>query len=427
MSSQRVLVFSCAAALAAMSVGLHLRLESHFAHAGVFGEGNVLFDADPAIYSVSFMTGRNVARWGGRSFAHPNVSNAINPPINAAVAIMSAIRPQSDTEAFRRRLAFTVSPVAVGLETSLIFLTMLELGVGLLGAVMMGLLSIAAFSGLIFGSLPESYGLSGLAMAILLWLAARTARTRHVAPLPWLAAGFFAAGMTITNLAPAAAIGFATLLAIGIQLRSALARTAIGVAAIFAATALVYESAALVVRDAPRFAPGGSGQIDELGRFDAIKAFEEFPVVLANTLAPPVPVRMPYTESPQAHQFILTYRASAGRADGEILRSAIIVALLAVCCFGMRWMAPWQRGVMLAAVLVICCSWVLHAFFGKELFLYSQHWLAAELILLSGAFWYGGRRGQWAKFAIAGLLVACIVNNAHVLASISRTLSGSVG
>jgi hypothetical protein len=424
--SPRGRVIGYAVVLALGSAALHLRLEATFARAGVFRESNVLFDADPAIYSVSFMTGQNVARWGGRSFAHPNVSNAINPPINAGVAIMSAIRPQTDTEALRRRLALSVSPIAAGLESSVIFLTLLELGASLAGAAIVGLLSVAAFSGLIFGSLPESYALSGLGMAILLWLAARTARTRQVAALPWLVAGFFVAGMTITNLAPAALLAFAAFKAAGLSVRAALIRATVGAVAIFAATAAAYQVAALVVRDAPPFVPGGSGQIEELSGFSATKAFEDFPFALANTLAPPVPVAMPYASSrPQQHGFILTYRVSAGRADGEIWRAAITLALLAVGALGTLWMAPWQRDVMLGAALVIAFSWVLHAFFGKELFLYSQHWLAAELILIGGALWYKGRLRIWAGLAIAGLLAACIVDNAYVLASISKILSHS--
>jgi hypothetical protein len=420
-------VLACAAVLAVGSMALHLRLESRFAHAGVFRESNVLFDADPAIYMVSFTSGRNVARWGGRSFAHPNVSNAINPPINAAVAVVTLMRPQADTEAIRRRLALSVSPVAVSLESSVIFLTLVELGASLVAAGLFGLLSVGAFSGLIFGSVPESYALSGLAMATLLWLTARTARTRRTRAWPWLLAGFFAAGMTITNLAPAATLAFAAFVGAGLSIRTALYRASLGAVAILAATALVYEAAAMVVHDAPPFVPGGSGQIEELGGFSASKAFEEFPFALANTLAPPLPLSIPYAPSSgqQQHEFILTFRASAGRAQGQILRTAIVLLLIALGGFGTRWMAPWQRWVVIGAAFVIGFSWVLHSFYGRELFLYSQHWLAAELILIGGFLWMEGNLRIATTVALAALLVACIVNNAHVLTSIFEILARS--
>jgi hypothetical protein len=180
-------------------------------------------------------------------------------------------------------------------------------------------------------------------------------------------------------------------------------------------TATLYELAAIVVPDAPAFSLRHTGQLEELGSFDAAKALTGFPAALANALAPPVPILLPYTEVPQAHPFIITYRAAAGPVPEHDLHTGIVLTVLVLCTLGARWMQRWQRGVILAAALAIGYSWILHAWFGKELFLYSQHWQAAELVLLAAALWFPGRMRLLGYGILTAGLVGCIVNDGHVL------------
>jgi hypothetical protein len=402
---------------------LHLALESRFARAGVLRESNVLFDADPNTYEVSFARGHNVSAWGGRSFAHPHISNLVNPPINLAVSLVAGIRPQADTASLRRRLALAVSPLAISGEASFLFLAALELGAPFVGAGLVALLSVAAFSGLVFGSIPESYALSGLALAVLFWLAARTARTRRISVPLWIALGTLATGITITNVGIVAAIALGALIGAKVPVWSALYRTLGLAVAVVVATAVTYEVAATVARDAPRFSPAQTGQIDELGHFDAGKATRGFPAALANTLAPAVPILLPYTEARQAHDFIITYRAAAGPVPDQDIHTAVVLVLLLLCAVGAVWMHDWQRAVVLGAALAIGYSWLLHAWFGKELFLYSQHWAVAELIVVAATLWFPGRWRVLGYGVIAAGLAACVINDEHVFGAMWRILA----
>jgi len=227
--------------------------------------------------------------------------------------------------------------------SAVLFLTMLELGAGPIAATVIGLLSLAAFSGRILG-LPESYGLSGLALAVMFWLATRTARTRRVVTWQWLVAGFVATSISITNLAPAAVLAWSALVAAGVPWRAATRRSLAGASAVLAAVAVMHAGTALIVRS-----------------------------------------------TSQLHALTLTNPAAAGPAEGQALRTLIVLPILVLGAYGARWMADWQRAIMFAALAVVAFSWTLHAWHGTEFFLYSRHWLAAELIICGGVFWYPAR------------------------------------
>src|ERR1700736_5110617 len=81
------------------SAGLHGYMTTTLAHLNVMSERHVLFDADPAVYTISFAQGRNADRWGGRSFAHPHITNLIYPIISGVAAIAHRLAPGTDTDA----------------------------------------------------------------------------------------------------------------------------------------------------------------------------------------------------------------------------------------------------------------------------------------------------------------------------------------
>jgi len=91
--------------------------------------------------------------------------------------------------------------VANALKPVLVFRIMRFIGSSRLTAASIAVLAAASYGALVFSALPESYGLSGLFITVMLFALAWVAyRPTRWAGLLLVAAGFLAAGVTITNI-----------------------------------------------------------------------------------------------------------------------------------------------------------------------------------------------------------------------------------
>jgi hypothetical protein len=107
--------------LVALCFPIYTLLAWKFDALGVFEQYNVLFDADPSARLGCFAQG-----WGGdgRSIAHPNLCNLINPPIRVAAAALQALGIGGADVA--RQLALLVAPAAAAAAVVLMFLLALR-------------------------------------------------------------------------------------------------------------------------------------------------------------------------------------------------------------------------------------------------------------------------------------------------------------
>lgn len=255
---------SWAAALGVCALALHLGLGSRLARTGALHEWDVMFNADPTVYVTSFATGQNTSRWGGRSFVHPNISNAIYPVVVTVAAALHAVRPSIAAETAAHRIAYTICPLASAVTAAMLLFTFVEIGLGLGSAVLLVLLYLASFSGLVFGSIPESYCLTAMALAILFRTAARTLRAgpREADTREWTAVGTLMASVTISNLASFAIVAFVVRHRQVAPRRALVWTTGVSAAALLITTGFYALGARL--SSAPAFSPGATGQIEEL-------------------------------------------------------------------------------------------------------------------------------------------------------------------
>jgi hypothetical protein len=403
---------------------LHLRLATRLATLGVLGEANVLFDADPAIYLTSFTRDEDVWRWGGRSFVHPNISNIIYPLVAGMAAAIHAAEPSTRLATQRERVALLVCPLAAAGATAVLFVTIVALDLGIGAGILFAILSQAAFSGVLFGSIPESYALSGLGLALLFLIATRSVH-RGALPWPaWLTVGTVVTGITISNLVAVGLVAFAVAYRAEGRWR-ALRRSASLVASVLAITFATYEIGAALVRNALAFTPRRTSQLSERRLPRVHRVLVELPAAMANTFAPPRPVSLPYTEVVQPHPYILTYRAEAGPVPGQSLRTLALAAVLVFAIVGARWASPEHRVVLAAAALIIGFNWALHSSLGIEMFLYSQHWAEAALLVLSGSLAYPGRWVWTGRTVLVGVTAACVWNSVDVWRHIVQVLASS--
>jgi hypothetical protein len=409
--------YAMAGVFAALGLALHVGIGDRLGQTGVLHEWDVLFSADPTVYVTSFTTGQNTYRWGGRSFVHPNISNVLFPIVHASGAALHALRPSLPAGVAARRVAYLICPLASAATAAVLFFLFTELELGLVGGGALVLLYLASFSAVVFGSIPESYCLSGLALAVLFYVVARAARGDRAGAVPdgvWVAVGTALASITITNIA---SFGLA---AIAVRRQSVRLPPAALWAVRVAGMALLitlagYALGAALSSRAPAFTPTASGQIEERHAFEPAIAFIEFPMAVANTLAPPVPLKVP--ADPLLHQdmrFALTYHTLRHIRPGAWWRTALILAVLLLSVVSARFLPSWQRTVIGAAALVLGFNWIFHAFYGSEMFLYSQHWAIPLLVILAGLAAVRGSYRRPARLLLGLLVMFCAWNSLAV-------------
>lgn len=413
-----------AALLGACALVLHLAVGRGLEQTGVLHEWDVLFSADPTVYVTAFSTGRNTYRWGGRSFVHPNISNVLYPVVITVAAVAHAVRPAVAVERVARHVAYVICPLASAVTAATLLLAFVELGVDLAGAVLLVLLYLVSFSGLVFSSIPESYCLTAMAFALLFRTAARTLRAGpgDVATGRWTAVGTLMASVTISNLVSFALVACAVRLR-QVSVRRAVAWTAGVTSAALLITMAFYALGARLSSAAPAFSPAATGQIDELHPFAIGSALVEFPTALANTFVPPPPLKAPADPGlRQPMRFTLTYHARGLPPPGETWRIALVLLVLAAALWNSAFLSPALRRLVIAAALVVAFNWVLHTFYGTEMFLYSQHWGVALVVVLAGL--VAGRPSyHWARRGLlAALFVVCAWNSVAVLRAVIGTL-----
>ncbi|UCE07115.1 MAG: hypothetical protein JSW07_03505, partial [bacterium] len=146
----------------------HLNLELKFERLEVYNQYNVFFDADPNVVLYSFANLGDVPNkdpYYRRQLAHPNVVGFFSVPIRALVKVLSTIFPNKFDERYlQRQLAFLIVPISAALFYLVLHRLFLRLGFSLPLASLLTLLVFVSFSQVLFGSIPELFAISNLAI-----------------------------------------------------------------------------------------------------------------------------------------------------------------------------------------------------------------------------------------------------------------------
>jgi len=383
-----------------------------------FEQINVLFEADAAWFLEGFVWGSSGGSpFGGRSRVHPNVTNMVNPPLRiAAAGICSIVR--CDAEPLRHQLALAVAPAFMAVAAAFVLLTALELGIPLHWSLAFAGLHAASFSNFLFGSIPESYPLSGAGYAALFYLLTRTLTTREIGLAAlWVGVGVFLVGVTVTNVVPFAIAATAATYWSRRAWRSALQVSALWTTAAVALTAVLSVALSAVYGELTALT-AELGQMREVAPRIAERVIE-FPVALTQTVLPPFPTTMDIIsviKEPYSFQFTVHNQFSAWRF-------ALVAAMIAWAAVGQRRQPPHMRGLVGVCAAILAFNWTMHLFFGEQLMLYSQHWQTALLLpflaLMHPAFGQY-RTGRW---AVAGLAIVAGWNDYRALQSMLGMLT----
>jgi hypothetical protein len=416
MRPERRATLACALALFAASFLARYPLARTWFALGVLDQHDVLFDADPVVFLQAFRDGDMRDRlWR----AHPNVRNLVNPAVRLAGRLARVARPDWTVERARGEAALLVAPAASGVTTALVFLTLRLLG-GTLGAAALGaVVEMCSFSGLVFGSIPESYPLSGAALAAALLLLAEAARPGgRLRVLPWILVASTAFGITSTNLG---LVGIPLFVAASRALGSRLRAGAATVAVLLAAVALgIVELLAVNAAYREHLPLRKIARTDPFLAARPLETARSFPEAVVSTVLPDRPavvtseigLRRDYP-----FKLMFTVGGEPQSLVSKLLRGLVVAGFLLLGALQLARLGGPGPPVLWAALGILAFNLVLHSWYrGPDLLLYSMHWHAALAVVIGAA--------ALAPRRAAAALLACALafNNVSVLWWMVRTL-----
>lgn len=419
---------------------LQFALALQFNMRGGFDKIDLLFDADTKWYLEGFETGGGAhGSWGGRGLAHLNVTNLINPPIAAVSVCAGVIDGPSLNHNIRRILAVAVAPCASGVRTFFVWSVLSVMGCSLLDSLLFVALSVVCFSGVLFGSIPESFGLSGACFAYLSYLAAAFCfRKGKISAPQWLISGALLFSITITNIVPFGMVLFCLYRVKLGRIRTAILRTGImliGAIAISCAAFLILTGMYGAYKNlSPRI-----GQLEEVRTsVDAVVAgFYGFPRATLYAFAPPEPNILMAAQDTSGNvrppkALRITFRKDIQRianvlGEGGAVRVGqtspyleglswvLFLSVLAFATVGVWKSEQAQRTLAAICLLQIAFHWVLHSVFGKEPFLYTLHWLIPLIVFISTGLMAKSKVAITGRLVLAAFLLLSLGETLHVL------------
>ena len=415
--------------LAVLSLIVHLTLARQFQRVAAFDQLNVLFHADVSTRVQAFTRGRHLG------IKHPNLMPYFTPPIALAAGVLTTLFPEvGPRKELRRTLGMYLVPVASGLTTAFVCALFYYLGFSGVQATIATLLALVSFSTLIFGSIPESYGLTALALAIAYAFAARSRfRPTRRCVGAWVAIGVFATGITITNLLFVTLLLWATTWKIRPRLEAATLQVALLAVAILGVTgvsAYVLDFWLVPPESAVVEGPPGAAIIRRVAKpfrrevfgfhlsDDPLRKLRRFPTAVAQSLAPPSVEREPIKDIGR-HNSGFTLEASPGVFSvADPLGLAVLILLVAGTAGALS--APTTRSIATASLGILALCWLMSVW-GEETHLYSQHWNLAAVVLIAGLM--KGPREQLMTVVVGLLTLLVAVNNFLLVRSMLAVLA----
>ena len=388
--------------LAASAFVFNVTLERRFDGLTAFDQLDVIFDADPNYRLVDFASGG----WRQRCFVHPLLRMVSLPIWGATTFARSAGITVAPSKTSRRSLALLVAPVCSALAAVVMFRVFLGAGFGDPAAAAGAILHQVTFSQMMFGSIPDHFVLGGLGLSLVLLCGLVPPTSDRVGWPRWLAVGVFTSGITITQIIPTCLMFVACCRCGGRGVRETARATALlgglSVALSLSISSLLTFPIAGSSLLTPAAQAAGYAKFfpsRPLGHaFDAIAA-------LPNSIAPP-PARVVPDRRANSDRYKIRFTLESVRHPGRIF--AVWMLLLVGAWLGLRSDAPVQRALTLGSVAIVLYNLILHALWGKEWFLYSQHWLAPMVFLMAAPLRHAGkyRWPVWGAAAIALTLIA---------------------
>jgi hypothetical protein len=385
-------------------------------HMEVFEQENMILGGDPFMRSHAFAYG-----YGERSLIHPNLSNFINPLVRVIAVLFSPVFPELPMKALQMDVALWVSPVFAVLATYIVYLIALTSGVRFLPALALSVIYGFSISTIAFGSIPDHFFISAFLLATglyLLLINARLSGRKHA--IAWTILVTLAMGITLSNVVPM----------IGMFAISEYTRKRQGAGGILSCAGLMFIRAGILtillwaclnwVYQDFNAVHSGHAYDKHIGRVilhmsdNPVRDAVTFPFTVGQAFwggKPDIERDIPETEAfdnPRYENSFIYNSPLEHFHPVSLLWLAPGFILGASLFLGFTRDSGKLKPLSMAVALVIMFNWLLHTFWGNELFLFSPHWHFASVIGLIPLvrFLQAGRGIDILIVLLAGLLVA---------------------
>lgn len=323
------------------------------------------------------------------------LSNFINPVVRVIAAVFSPVFPDLPMKALQMRVALWVSPVCATLTTYMVYLIALTAGVRVVPALALSVVYGFSISTIAFGSIPDHFLISAFLLAVglyLLLINARLSDRNHAAA--WAILITLAAGITSSNVVPMIgmfAISEYTRKRQGGSIGGII--SSVGLMLVRAGVMTIFLWACLnwVYQDSNAVRPEHAYD-KRIGRVilhmsnNPIRDAMTFPFTVGQAFwggTPNIERDVPVAEFVENARYESSFVYNSPFVPSNLVSLLWLVpgVILGASLFlGFTRESGKFKPLFMAVVLIIMFNWLLHTFWGNELFLFSPHWHFASVV-----------------------------------------------
>lgn len=441
LSSTKFKILMVGAMLVCITLTTNLYLAFKFEKLKVFDQYNVLFDTDPNERLKCFIAGHGGM---GRTLAHPNLCNFVNPPIRVAAKVSKAIKVIESEPNARRIISLTVTPILSSLAVFLTYFTLIEFGLGVWNAGIISGFIVVAFSQLIFGSIPDHFAISGFGLAATFLTAARSLRKKRFPMWQWVGCGTLMTSISITNVVITAILSFFCLTKLR-NFKFAIPRTFLlallsilltfGFKLSFDSLYSTRENSSTTQLQKIKNWTGGYFKEDPLNNLLSFSSVIGRVVAVSGLEVKPLEIRPLWTPKEKAAMIKAPYQFIffLGDKPPAKIDFAFFLSIVVVGCIVAGSVLIWtsknskvSKEIILSCWGIILYNGIFHSFWGAPYLLFSQHWLIASIIPFTGLIQSSIRSFTWRHGALLALLVAVGINNLIAVDQILDLLGSTI-
>lgn len=346
---------------------------------------NIFFDTDPNKNLSAFAHGR-----GMHAVSHAFLE-LFSVTIRSIEFAFSSLSTISNRLEFRELLALAISPIFSALTIVYFYKILMQLKIKTIDANIFTLIFSASFSNVIFAIIPETYAISCFLIALLVHYYLRSGQMKQSgSPLAWLIIAILLTGITITNIGIFFLIFSAHLLK----------NEKFDYYNTFRKASLYSISAVLLVFIYYKMShflfsaitgidikTGSVGGIDWIAKYATTSLYKAginiinlFSASINAFLAASPKTIDPYIFSSEIWYNLLSFT----RYKADYLWLSSVAILCSAFAYASKEHLKEKRwhDLYLISGLIIVFNFSLHVLFGREMFMYTQHWIIPLCLIL---------------------------------------------
>ena len=370
-----VLLFSIFYFIASYLVAIHWYIKLYFS------VNNIFFDTDPQTSLGSIASG-----WGRNAYTHAFLE-LFSFPIRFIENVVNFFMSIEDGPSFRILLALSISPIFSALKIVFFFLILRNNEIKNL--VILTLMFAFGFSNVLFSTIPESYAISSFLITLLFYYYFECLRKKTSEnPYAWFILATLLAGITITNVIMFSILYYNFLLIVlGKTRRYSFYRSLTFSAGALAFTLLIFK----IIRVTYGISMSSEGGITWIRHFSSLsltQCLHNLNSIFSALINSFSPTFIDVSKNDLCHKMGLP----CNKLSFESLNDHYTWTLGFLLVVYMLYLTFYRKNkhkilndICLVSMMILLFNLGLHTFFGKEMFLYSQHWITAVSLIIASS------------------------------------------